>query len=160
MAATDTRTTTLDLLETRCTARGHRLTPLRRQILGLLLDRGGWASAYEIINDLPSVGRRPAPPSVYRALEFLMNAGIVNRVAATSTFFVSATDRPGRHTVFLVCRVCGATQVLADEALERALSTAAGSAHYEVDGSQTEISGICGACRRSRSAGTAAEASA
>ncbi|PRE45429.1 Fur family transcriptional regulator [Burkholderia multivorans] len=147
--ATDT-STAWEALEARCTAGGHRLTPLRRQVLDLLLKRGGRATAYEIINDLPSVGRRPSPPSVYRALEFLMGLGVVNRVAATSTFVVSMAASPRSHTVLLVCRVCGATEVLADEGLERALSRAAGSAHYEVRGCQTEVSGICGACQHKR----------
>ncbi|SFT83123.1 Fur family transcriptional regulator [Paraburkholderia aspalathi] len=147
MTAADTGTA-LDTLERRCAAAGHRLTPLRRQVLSLLLRRNGRATAYEIINDLPSVGRRPSPPSVYRALEFLMKIGFVNRVAATSTFFVSVTDGPRRHTVLLVCAACGATEALEDEGLERALSQAAGSAHYEVDGGQTEVNGICGACQR------------
>ncbi|MFT4063589.1 Fur family transcriptional regulator [Paraburkholderia sp.] len=150
----------MDALERRCAAGGQRLTSLRRQVLSLLLERGGRATAYEIINDLPSVGRRPSPPSVYRALEFLMKIGIVNRVAATSTFFVSTTTRRGRHTILLVCRACGATEVLADEGFERALSKAAGAAHYEVDGGQTEVNGICGTCQRSRNADKATRTSA
>lgn len=137
----------METLERRCAAGDHRLTPLRRQVFTLMLQRGGRATAYEIINDLPSVGRRPSPPSVYRALEFLMKIGIVNRVAATSTFFVSVTN--GRkHTILLVCTVCGATEILADQGLESALSKAARSAHYTVDGGQTEVNGVCGACQR------------
>jgi len=88
---------------------------------------------------------------VYRALEFLMKIGMVNRVAATSTFFVSATDGPRHHTILLVCMTCGATEVLTDEKLERALSRAAGSAHYEVEGGQTEVNGICQPCQRRQS---------
>jgi Fur family transcriptional regulator, zinc uptake regulator len=151
MAATNIGTS-INMLEMRCAASGHRLTLLRRQVLTLLLKRGGQASAYEIINDLPSVGRRPSPPTVYRALEFLMRIGIVSRVATTGTFFVSVADGRKQHTILLVCTVCGATELVADAALEHALSKAAGSANYQVDGGQTEVNGICEACMSSRNA--------
>jgi Fur family transcriptional regulator, zinc uptake regulator len=144
------RNTIVNALEMRCVAGKRRLTLLRRQVLELLLEHGGQATAYELIEDLPLLGRRASPASVYRALEFLMEIGFVRHLSSNSTFVVSDSNASREHAVFLVCTVCGATEKLENEQLARTLVEAAGEVYYEVHGYQTEVNGICGACQRER----------
>ncbi|WP_250517787.1 transcriptional repressor [Caballeronia sp. INDeC2] len=135
-------------LKVRSIRHGQRVTALRRQVPGLLRNRGGHASAYELINDLPSIGRRPSPPPVYRTLEYLMEIGMVKRLSATNTFVVPPPCITGStHTVFLICTHCGAVEALENLELERALSAAANGAGYDVTGEHTEVNGICRGCR-------------
>ncbi|MBN3801727.1 transcriptional repressor [Paraburkholderia sp. Ac-20336] len=136
----------MDALVARCMADGHRLTALRRDVLGLLVKRGGRASAYELINELPGIGRHDAPPSVYRALHFLISAGVVTRIASTNTFVI-APRAPTQHVAFLVCNTCGAVKPVDVACLDGALTHAAKAAQYEITHRHTEINGICAACR-------------
>src|SRR5204863_259080 len=66
--------------ETLCAERGHRLTPVRRRVLEALASSHKPLGAYEIIDLLVDRGRRPAPITVYRALDFLREAGLVHRI--------------------------------------------------------------------------------
>jgi Fur family zinc uptake transcriptional regulator len=142
--------TIVNELERRCAAGGYRLTALRRQVLGLLLESGGQATAYELISALPSLGRRASPTSVYRSLEFLIQIGFVRHLSSNNTFILSDGNAPEQHKIFVVCTVCGATETLASVRLTDVLFEAVESAHYQVRGGQTEVSGICGACQRER----------
>ena len=90
------------------------------------------------------VGAR-APITIYRALHFLMERGLVRRVATTSTF-MACSDVDRQHEVFIVCKRCGSVSVLHDEALQRTLEDAARTAHFLVDGQETEIKGLCESC--------------
>ncbi|SAL54668.1 FUR family transcriptional regulator [Caballeronia sordidicola] len=137
---------TLALLKARCEANGQRLTPLREQVLALLFQRGGRATAYQLIDALPSLGRRATPPSVYRSLEFLIEVGVVKRLFSTNTFVMCDDATIDEHAIFLVCTRCSSTVALEDQSLARAISQAAESASYGVAGQQTEVKGICCRC--------------
>jgi len=77
--------------ETICARQGLRLTALRKRVLELV-----WAShkplgAYDILGVLSDEdGRRAAPPTVYRALDFLLENGLVHRIASLNAI----TDCP------------------------------------------------------------------
>ena len=144
----------MEELESRSIARGQRVTTLRRQVLALLLNRGGQASAYELIDDLPTIGRRPSPPAVYRALDFLMDVGLVKRLSSTNTFVVSPANRPNsQHLIFLVCVSCGAMETVASSNLQRALADAARDYNYRIEGCHTEVKGLCWSCQQKQPAG-------
>ena len=141
----------MEQLEARSTALGQRVTTLRRQVLALLLNRGGRASAYELINDLPSIGRRSSPTPVYRALDFLMEIGLVKRLSSTNTFIVSPESGPddgGEHPVFLVCASCGAVQIVASPNLKHVLAEAARESKFRLEGGHTEVKGVCSTCQQ------------
>ncbi|MDR5777406.1 MULTISPECIES: transcriptional repressor [unclassified Caballeronia] len=138
----------IERLECRLVATGQKATRLRRQVLSLLLRRGGHASAYELINDLPSIGRTPSPPAVYRALDFLIEIGLVVRLSATNTFMVLPLKVEGQgHAVFLICTKCHAIEMLAGIEVERTLFNAAQGARYRLAGGHTEVNGVCSACQ-------------
>ncbi|HUD60421.1 MAG TPA: hypothetical protein VMQ99_13040 [Acetobacteraceae bacterium] len=62
----------LDRAETVCTRGNARLTDLRRHVLGLVLDAASPTGAYELLDRLRQTRRGAAPPTVYRALDFLL----------------------------------------------------------------------------------------
>ena len=71
--------------EVLCAARAQRLTPRRRHVLEALLDSHRPLGAYEIIERLARHGR-PAPITVYRALDFLRDNGLVHRIESRNAF--------------------------------------------------------------------------
>ena len=62
-----------------CGERAQKFTPIRRHVLGALLSRHRPLGAYEVIDELAKSMPRPAPITVYRALDILMATGNVHR---------------------------------------------------------------------------------
>src|SRR6478736_321088 len=91
-----------------CAARAQRLTPMRRHVLEALLGSHRPLGAYEIIERLARHGR-PAPITVYRALDFLRDNGLVHRIESRNAFVACVHNHlSGDLVVFLICERCGA----------------------------------------------------
>ncbi|HET8729752.1 MAG TPA: Fur family transcriptional regulator [Moraxellaceae bacterium] len=133
-----------------CAANGARLTPLRRRVLELV-----WAShrplgAYELLDQLTAEGHKPAPPTVYRALEFLLEQKLVHRIASRNAFLGCTHPGASHAGYFLLCDVCGNAEEIADSsALARAVAAAAAAADFEISSQTLELTGRCRRCRKS-----------
>src|SRR3954452_12703001 len=78
--------TLLERAGTICEGRGARLTDLRRQVLGLILDAQGPTGAYDLLDRLKTTRIGAAPPTVYRALDFLLEQGLIHKLERLSAF--------------------------------------------------------------------------
>ena len=138
-----------------CAARGARLTALRRDVLGLILEAETPAGAYDLLDRLRRTRGNAAPPTVYRALDFLCAQGLVHRVERLAAF-VGCVAHPGAgagaadphaHTAqFLICRGCARVIELDDPELARALAAVAARRGFAVGAATIEAEGICAAC--------------
>src|ERR1700743_2241516 len=91
-----------------CERRGEKFTPIRRQVLQALLSSHRPLGAYEVIDELAKSMPRPAPITVYRALDFLMENGLVHRIESRNAFLACAHDHDETTMVaFLICESCG-----------------------------------------------------
>ena len=66
-----------------CGRQGLNLTPVRRRVLEIVWRSHGPIGAYQILAELSKEREKAAPPTVYRALEFLVDAGLVRLVPNT-----------------------------------------------------------------------------
>lgn len=140
--------TALRRAETVCRAHGARFTPLRRRVFELLVEYGRPVTAYELLARLAADGGNPAPPTVYRALEFLQLHSLVHRLASQSRWV--ACDHPDdpHGGIFLVCERCGQAVEWVDEGLARAVTQSAGEAGFRLGNEVLpEVEGVCGDCR-------------
>jgi Fur family zinc uptake transcriptional regulator len=141
--------------DARCSARGVRLTPIRRDVLGTLYATHRPLGAYDIAADLAGKGHRKlAPITIYRALEFLMGEGLVHRLASRNAF-VACPHRhgPDELVAFLICESCGGVDELSSPGLARALSGLLKTEGFEPHLQVLEISGRCGHCGEPAGAG-------
>ncbi|TCW31534.1 transcriptional repressor [Gulbenkiania mobilis] len=90
-----------------CEARGSKLTALRRQVLALVLSQPGVVKAYQVLADLQRERGAAAPPTVYRALDFLVEQGLLHRVDALNGFIVCPHFECAHEGLILVCERCG-----------------------------------------------------
>ena len=137
----------LDRADAICARRGARLTSLRRLVLGLILEGDGPTGAYDLLDRLKA--RRPgaAPPTVYRALEFLLAQGLIHRVERLSAFVGCVVHDEHDHAAqFLICRGCGRVTELEDADVVTALKAAAQQAGFHIQGATIEAEGRCAGC--------------
>ncbi len=131
-----------------CTARGARLTALRSRVLEIVWRSHRPLGAYAILEVLAADGRSPAPPTVYRALEFLTEHGLVHRLASLNAFIgCSQPGHPGTGQ-FLLCRCCGTAAELDDPRIRSAIQRTAVAEGFEIQEHTVEVSGLCPNCQR------------
>ena len=136
--------------EALCTARAQRLTPMRRQVLAALLESHKPLGAYEIIERAATTGRtRPAPITIYRALDFLREQGLVHRIESRNAFIACVNNHDtGDLVVFLICEKCGEVGEASSTAVADQLKNAARAAGFTPRAPVIEIAGICANCRQ------------
>jgi Fur family zinc uptake transcriptional regulator len=138
--------TALDRAESVCLARGVRLTELRRQVLELIWRRHEPVGAYELLDALKVTHRRAAPPTVYRALEFLIDQGLVHRLESLNAY-IGCTRPEGLHAgQFLICSRCGSIGELDDPEIADSVSRRAAALGFTVERQTIEVRGICADC--------------
>src|SRR6478609_1077781 len=109
-----------------CARRSQTFTPIRRQVLGALLSSHRPLGAYEIIDELAKEMPRPAPITVYRALDFLMANGLVHRIESRNAYLACAHDHDAAALVaFLICERCDAVGEIPAASVAQSLNTAA-----------------------------------
>lgn len=136
-----------------CSASGARLTPLRRRVLELVWHSHRPLGAYELLDMLAGEGQKPAPPTIYRALEFLLEQKLVHRIASRNAF-IGCTHPGAAHAgYFLLCETCGNAEEIADSrSLARAVDKAAEQADFAIHSQTLELTGVCRHCRARRGA--------
>src|SRR5580704_19012077 len=134
--------------ETQCAARAQRLTPIRRQVLEALLASHNPLGAYEIIELLAKKNARLAPITIYRALEFLRQNGLVHRIESRNAFVACVHNHDGEDlVVFLICERCGSVGEAPGATAAEALKAASRAAGFSPKSPLIEIAGICSHCR-------------
>jgi Fur family zinc uptake transcriptional regulator len=128
-----------------CRARGGRLTPLRRQVLTLLLQSPAPAKAYDLLAQLGDSGAA-APPTVYRSLDFLLEMGLAHRIESLNAFVACGHWRHGHAAVFLICDRCGSAGELHSDAATQRLGEDAKAVGFRMRVAVIEIRGVCAAC--------------
>ncbi|TCT11874.1 Fur family ferric uptake regulator [Tepidamorphus gemmatus] len=130
-----------------CRRRGARLTSQREKVLELLAQGHRPMGAYELMDAMAGDGRRPAPITVYRALDFLVQQGLVHRIESRNAF-IACTAGDARHsaTVFLICRACGNVGEALAEGVGEALDSVAAANGFAPDLTVIEIDGLCRHC--------------
>jgi Fur family zinc uptake transcriptional regulator len=133
-------------VEQACEARGLRLTPLRAQVLGLVAAAGKPIKAYDLLDRMKSASGSTAPPTVYRALDFLLEQGFIHRLASVNAF-VSCHHPQVRHSVpFLICDRCQNAVELEDERISAMLEQQARALGFAPSAQTLEVHGVCAAC--------------
>lgn len=132
--------------ETLCEERGVRLTEQRRRVLEILWAAGRPIGAYEILEAMRDGPRALAPPTVYRALDFLVEQGLVHKIESLHAFV--GCDHPGRPhaSQFLICDRCGAVTELEDEGVVRSLRSATDGTGFQAARRVVELIGVCANC--------------
>ena len=137
----------LDAAGQTCIWQGGQLTELRRLVLGLILEAESPATAYQLLDRLKETRKGAAPPTIYRALDFLIEQGLIHKVERLNAFIPCNEAAPHDHPVqFLICRRCGSVAEIEDRAVSKALEHAAQRQGFHSSKAVVELDGTCAAC--------------
>ena len=129
-----------------CRERGLRFTALRRRVLTLVWDSHKPIGAYDILDKLGGEGKAAAPPTVYRALDFLIEAGLVHRLDSLNAF-IGCPDPARSHAgQFLICRRCRKVVELDDPEIDAVVAKKAERLGFTAVHQMLEVQGLCGNC--------------
>ena len=130
-----------------CDERGLHFTKLRRQILELLWENDHPMGAYELIDALTlKISRPVGPPTVYRALEFLMSEGFASKIESLNAFVPCVHPERRNDCLFFICNTCGASTELEDQRFERLISEKAEQIGFHAARRVIEVEGTCTTC--------------
>lgn len=130
-----------------CAEEGCRLTPQRQQVLELVWQEHKPVGAYELLERLRELGVKAAPPTVYRALEFLLAHGLIHRIESLNAYTGCTAPGTPHHGQFLVCSQCHRVAELDEQGIDRQLDASARRLGFEIEHRTVEISGLCPGCR-------------
>ena len=135
------------LAKSLCGQRGVQLTKRRRQILEMLWESDRPMGAYELIEALKRKESRPiGPPTVYRALEFLIAQGLVSKIQSQNAYVPCAHPERKHDCLFFICSNCGASVELEDQRLETLISENAALVGFRPTHRVIEVEGTCTTC--------------
>lgn len=133
-----------------CTQKGVKLTPARAQVLECLARSASPMGAYDILEHLAASGQtRPAPPIVYRALDFLTLHGFVHRIESRNAFLACDHLHDANDViVFMLCDQCGMAREMSGDILGTGLASLATQAGFTPRGQVIELKGLCSSCNQ------------
>ncbi|WP_029133181.1 transcriptional repressor [Sedimenticola selenatireducens] len=137
---------TLRVAERLCEGRGARLTPQRRQVLEILCASPKPLGAYDILDLLKSGVPAAKPPTVYRALEFLLQQGLAHRIESLNAYIGCVHPDHPHASQFLICRDCGEVRELESRSVDRTLGSAVRECGFKADSRVIEVTGRCLRC--------------
>lgn len=144
----------LNVAESLCAQRGRRLTPIRRKVLELLLRHGRSLKAYELLDAMRAEHPGAAPPTVYRALDFLMDEGLIHRLDAVNAWTACQDAAGAPHDLLVVCTGCGAVAEVSDPEMSRKLAERVALTGFALATHETEIRALCPQCQKKQPADT------
>jgi Fur family zinc uptake transcriptional regulator len=130
-----------------CAQRNVRLTPQRLEVLRLMSLQQGAISAYDLLDLLRESEPQAKPPTVYRALDFLLEQGFVHKVESTNSYVLCHLfDQPTHTSAMFICDRCGVVKEEAAEGVEDIMHTLAARMGFALRHNVIEAHGLCSAC--------------
>lgn len=133
--------------EALCARSGARLTPIRRDVLREVWSSHEATKAYDLIERLSRQGEQVKPPTVYRALDFLLEHGLIHRIESLNAFVGCEHPQEAHQAILMICDRCGDIREDDNAEVQAALKKLAGEAGFAPRSAVIELRGLCRNCR-------------
>jgi len=130
-----------------CLKQGLRLTPIRIQVLEIIWASHNPIGAYDVLQKLQENGHKPAPPTAYRALDFLVSANLIHRIESLNAFIGCPSPHDKHQYQFYICKECGHIAEVNNSGVAKAMSNAADELGFESQQPIIEVHGVCKNCQ-------------
>ncbi|MBP8126212.1 MAG: transcriptional repressor [Aeromonadaceae bacterium] len=150
LGAVDSRVEILMVHSHRC-CQGEvavKMTPNRQLVLQLLQASGKPLSAYEVLDRLREQGTQWQPPTVYRALDYLVEQGLAHYLQSIQKYVVCPQQGCEQFSQLLICVQCGQVQEAPmAPALLTLLKAQMAEQHFTLAPQFLELKGVCLHCQ-------------
>jgi Fur family transcriptional regulator, zinc uptake regulator len=136
----------LALAEHLCGLRGVQLTPIRHQVLELIWDSHKAIKAYDLLDRIKPLQSAAKPATIYRALDFLIEQGLVHRVESLNAFVGCNSSGHQHELLLLICEHCNEVEERPAPQVMEALSQEFHQAGFLPQSKAIEAQGICNKC--------------
>lgn len=143
-----------------CQQRGAQVTPLREQVLDIVLQLDGVIKAYTVLAQMQrNSDNVVAPPTAYRALDFWADLGVLHKIPAVNGYILCShvQHECGGHchnehehhnsSFILVCEKCGAVDEQSLNTEWLALREGVKSSGFALKEEHVVLTGVCGKCQ-------------
>lgn len=130
-----------------CRQRSIRFTEQRRQVLKIIAAAAAPLGAYEILDQIRLMVPGAAPPTVYRALEFLQHHGLIHKLETLHAYVACSHPGDPHTSQFLICFDCGKVKELDDVGISSSVKHAATASGFQPKERLVEVSGTCEKCQ-------------
>lgn len=132
--------------EARCKEKGLKLTSTRKLVLEIIWATHHPIGAYDVLQKLQENGHKPAPPTAYRALEFLVNAQLIHRIESLNAYIGCPSPSSNHQCQFYICKGCGHVAEVNNEEVYNALAKGAEQLGFSCQQPIIEVHGLCNNC--------------
>lgn len=132
-----------------CAERGQRFTKIRKLVLELIWQSHRPIGAYQLLPEIKNAGFNSAPPTVYRAIEFLQEQGLVHQISTLNAFIGCAHPGHQYSSCFLICDECSLAVELESDRLGDAIDDISKKMGFKVEREYVELVGKCRHCQSS-----------
>jgi len=132
-----------------CQQKKIRLTPLRRRIFELVWSNHKAVGAYDLLETLHLEDPKAKPVTIYRALDFLLAAGLVHKVDSLNAFIGCLQPETLHNAVLLICNQCQQTDEVEAQQVYDGIYQLAEKNAFMPQHISLELHGYCKACQLS-----------
>ncbi len=129
-----------------CVVRGVHLTPIRQQVLELIWESHKAVKAYELLDRIKPMMDAAKPATIYRALDFLIEQGLIHRVESLNAFVGCSCSAYQHEQLLLICNNCQDVEERQAPEVMQALSKEIKLADFIVHSKAIEVHGVCTKC--------------
>ena len=137
----------LSAAEQLCLTRGVLLTPIRHKVLELILNSHQAVKAYDLLDQIRPVNDAAKPATVYRALDFLLEQGLIHRVESLNAFVGCHRTGVQHDQLLLICSVCHNIEERPSASAIQAIDAELQDAGFIAQRKTIEIQGLCKHCQ-------------
>lgn len=129
-----------------CAQSGGRLTKQRKQVLELIWQNHKAHKAYDILDQMVAKDKSAKPPTVYRALDFLQDYGLVHKIQSLNAYVGCPHPEQNQAHQFLICENCNHVDDIHNDLVSKPLTSIAKNHNFKIKHQIVEVFGLCKNC--------------
>lgn len=133
-------------IEITCQEQNLKFTDLRREVFLIISKNHGMIKAYDILAQMRKKNPSTEPPTVYRALDFLMENNFVHKINSLNSYVTCYHLVDEGFCFFLICSKCGSVEESLDSRFSDLIFSSAKKHKFLFQKSSLEIEGVCNKC--------------
>jgi Fur family zinc uptake transcriptional regulator len=135
-----------------CEINNVKLTLGRERVLKIIWGSRQPLGAYQIQDQLCNLlGKKIAPPTVYRALAFLLDNGLVHKLTSINAYVGCPFPKSEHSNIFLVCNNCERVAEAVHHSTNKTIQDICSKTKFDFDSQYIEVFGTCLNCSNNKS---------